>query len=94
MDPENELNWNTASSNYDQVPEALLNEYSRQLETGFHIWTKDEYNTFLQAYLEHGSSVLSHIDFDTFTKSKEEVQRYLDVFVVRYEEAGAKKFID
>lgn len=88
------MRWNVASSFADQVPEAILNEYNHQLKSGFAAWTSNEFNTFLELYLEHNIQVADHIDYDSFSKTKDEVQKYLMVFVDRYEEAGVAKFIE
>ena len=63
LDPENELAWNVSSSLVDKIPEAVLDEYNRQLESGFAAWTKNDFNAFLECYLEHETAVVDQIDY-------------------------------
>jgi hypothetical protein len=63
------------------------------LETGFADWTLKDYHEFLKAFRKRSVDDVSGIASEVQSKSEEEVQHYLNVFLLRFRELKEKDLV-
>jgi len=63
------------------------------INTGFHNWTMKEYQKFIKAIRKYDLKDIHAISSMIETKSPEEVQEYLNVFLLRFRELKEKDIV-
>lgn len=72
------------------VPDELQNEAEEKQKEGFLNWTKAEFDRFLRAFMKRDPDDIYRFASDVRTKTPEEVQEYMQVFLNRYRELAVR----
>ena len=80
----------------NDVIDGLKEEYNQLMQDGFTDWSPRDYAQFIHGFeqvsdYEDAESISKYID--SYSKSTEEVQKYLDVFLVRFRETNEKEMV-
>ena len=80
-------------NNYKKITDDEQELLEQYVSTGFANWTKSEYHKFLKGFRKYGLSDVQRITEMVETKTTEEVQEYMNVFMVRFRELKEKEEI-
>lgn len=83
----------TAQDNYKIVSEEDKERFRELAATGFFDWTLKEYQAFIKGIRKHHFADIESIAREVETKTSEEVEEYLKVFMVRYRELREKDVV-
>jgi hypothetical protein len=79
--------------NYEAVPDEIKEEYTTLLSQGFSDWSQRDYVQFIKAFrrrpIEDVEGIASEID----SKTPEQVQHYMNVFLNRFRETKEKDIV-
>ncbi|CDW76777.1 chromatin-remodelling complex atpase iswi2 [Stylonychia lemnae] len=79
--------------NYENVTNEELEVLKNMLNTGFHSWTLREYQKFIKAIRKYSIKDVQAIAQMIETKTVEEVQEYMNVFMLRFRELKEKDIV-
>ncbi len=75
------------------MPEEDKERFRELAQTGFFEWTVKEYQAFIKGIRKHHFADIDSIAREVETKSPDEVEEYLKVFMVRYRELREKDVV-
>jgi len=79
--------------NYDTVPDELKEEYHELTSQGFVEWSQKDYLQFIKAFRRRPIDDVEGIAAEVETKSTEQVQHYMTVFLNRFRETKERDIV-
>lgn len=84
---------NKHQENFEVIPDELKEEYLTHRDQGFFEWTQNDYFRFLKAFRRRPIDDVEGIASEIPSKSVEQVQHYLQVFLTRFRETKEKDLV-
>lgn len=79
--------------NYETIPDELKEEYSQMISQGFTEWKQQDYVQFIKAFRRRPIDDIEGIASEIDSKSVEQVQHYLNVFLTRFRETKERDIV-
>ena len=79
--------------NYETISDDLKEQYTEQMSEGFHDWSQRDYVQFIKAFRRRAIDDVEGIASEIDTKTTEQVQHYLNVFLTRFRETKERDIV-
>ena len=75
------------------IPDELKEQYAEQICEGFHDWSQRDYVQFIKAFRRRPIDDIEGIASEIDTKTTEQVQHYINVFLTRFRETKERDIV-
>ena len=79
--------------NYETISDDLKEQYAEQISAGFYEWSPGDYARFIRAFRRRPTDDVEGIASEVGTKTAEQVQDYLNVFLTRFRETKERDIV-
>ena len=77
----------------EEIPNEVFEEYERLRATGFFNWISAEYHRFVKAFRRYAVDDFDSIAAEVQTKTADDIQAYMAVFLARYRETKERDLV-